>query len=171
MQMDKPMKIKIIVALSILLIFLASCYQNEPEEKIICGGIGGTPCPNGYFCTDIPKDITDGTGICKKIDLEKAEECLKTRNVTVVCSTEFNCSKQRELLGNLFQYLNVKYDNELTNCSKAGLIQYDPDVTRCEYYNDTEYLGWIVPNKPPYRGTRPMDQVLWIAGCKIEAVD
>ncbi len=164
----------------ILAVLISGCAGKSStdmrgSEEIACGGWAGR-CPNGYFCTDVPEDIVDGTGVCKRIDMKKAEKCFRNKNVELYCSTEHDCSRQRELLGVLFQHITVKYDNNLTNCSKAGLMTYDPDITKCDYYSDVELLHWAVPGRarypePTFRGTRTIEQVLIMAGCKPVAIE
>ncbi|EKE14700.1 MAG: hypothetical protein ACD_12C00336G0003 [uncultured bacterium] len=150
--------------------------SNTDKNEISCAGFAGTQCPNGYYCTDIPPNILDASGVCKKIDLDKLSSCLQNRDVTIVCSTKFDCKKQRELLGDLFQFFKVKYDDDYTDCEKYGNL--------CESeYNDTEMIGWIIPKEEPYpmreankypnptfRGARTMEQVIGLTGCEKEVL-
>lgn len=144
----------------------APTTEKSPER---CAGIGGIQCPNGYYCYIAPEysQIADAMGDCYKIDLETATKCLKNVDVTVICSTKYKCARQKELLGDLFQYLKIKYDDEFTDCSKRGLMTYDPDISKCDWYHDKEYLGWIIASKPQVNpvGTRQMDDFLGMVDC------
>jgi hypothetical protein len=152
--------------------------QQSPQENIFyegkyrCGGVAGFQCPNGYYCAGMERNVSDAMGVCKKIEIEKLANCLKSRDITVVCSTTYKCKKQRELLGDLFQHLTVRYDDTYTDCKKYG--------TLCETeYEDVEMVGWIIPKGRPYplepanqypnptfRGARTMEQIMWLSGCQ-----
>ena len=158
-------------SLGALVMMPLSFAHAAAEQDLTCGGKAGVQCPNGYYCTDIPPDVLDATGVCKKINVEQFATCLQQRHVTVVCSTRAQCHRQRELLGDIFRYLDVRYDDDETNCEQYGRL--------CETeYGDVEMVAWIIPKGPPYpleeankypsptlRGTRTMEQVMWLSGC------
>lgn len=151
------------------------CGDCEPE----CGGIRGIDCPNGYFCTNITSgdDLFEEVGYCRKINVERLGACLQNRSIGIVCSTTYDCARQRQLLGNLFGYLKVEYDDNLTKCSNYG--------DSCKFYNDTEMVVWVLPDnapfpsyepyaiypqfdKPTYTGARSMERIAKLAMCEEE---
>ena len=162
-----------IFLLLLMMSFSVAQAKEDAPKELHCGGKAGVQCPNGYACI-LEKSFpyaTEAMGICQQIDIKTLDKCLQSRDVTVVCSTQYRCKKQRELLGDLFQYLTVQYDDNETDCKKYG--------TLCDTeYHDAEMIGWIIPKGAPYplehanryprptfRGTRTMEQVMGLAGC------
>ena len=149
----------------------AQRFVEIDDTYIDCGGLLGSHCPTGYFCKYPVPNPTDGPGRCGRIDQSKLAACLKTKNVTIICSTKYQCAKQKELLGDMFQYLKVKYDDSLADCAKYGRNNCDTN------YQDNEMINWIIQNSPYppsnqsgtlFLGTRDMSGLAWMTNCPIE---
>ncbi len=159
-----------ILALAFLLSLATACMASPPVPHPdrpptgvngpMCGGLAGTQCPNGYTCVFPNPAGPDQVGACRKIDQEKLAACIKTRNITVTCSTTYQCAKEKELLGPVFQSLTVKYDDALTDCSKYG--------DKCETeYQDKEMVMWSNPGRDQsLQGAMTMERLGYLFDCE-----
>ncbi len=154
-------------ALALLLLIATGCQSlglitPTPEPGPVCGGVAGMKCPNGYFCKYSEPWIPDEVASCRKINQSKLAACIKLRKITVTCSSEYQCARQKELLGPVFQSLYIRYDDALTDCAQYG------DSCETEYH-DREMLAWSSTEYGTNaRGTMDMARLAFNFGCQSE---